>query len=421
MTRRALALIAAVFALAMPAAGQVLRGTWVDETQRNIDRHRKVDVKLIVMDEKGKPLPLSPVRMTLLRHAFAWGIELDRSEFSKGSPLPAASWRDLPVWRCFSAVSLDDAGSWEQVQPTADRWDFEVVDRMVGWSEAGGLAVRWGSLTSADVGRLPAWAALLPAPALREALEQHVRQVVHRYGRRVEQFDVHTDTLRHRDVTGRLGIAMERRLYELARVGGTAVTAARFEDGLLGEPTQRMIAHVTAMREQFIPVQMLAIEAKLGGLMVQAPLARSLEWISALEMPVVICHLELQAGDAGAAALNLETALRTLFADPRVQGIYFGPIAAQRTGDESASLLDERGRATEAGAVFDRLVGDLWGTDLTLKADELGAIEARVFAGWYQITAMVGDVQARMEVYLPPRQPRRLIAVQPLKGAAAER
>lgn len=421
MTRTVALLLTALVLLAAPAPAQNLRGEWVDQADRAIDQLRKVDLKIIVMDESGKPVPGAVVRVVQRQHAFAFGVELDRRDFAEGSPLPAQTWRDLPVWRGFSAVSLDQAGGWTQVQPAAGQWDFSVIDRMISWAEAGGLQVRWGSLTSADVGRMPPWAALLPASALRDAVDAHVRQVVARYGRRVEQFDVHTECTRRQDLVQRLGPAIERRLYELVQAGGEAQTAARFEDALLGEPTQRMIRRITAMREQFIPVQVMAAEARLTGTMVQAPLARSLEWMSAMQMPIVVVNLQLQAGSEATAALNLETALRTLFAHPRVQGVWFAPITAAHTGDATSALIDEHGRPTDAGKTFDKLVHGLWRTEQSAPADEMGSATLRVFAGRYELSTTLSDVQARTEVYLAPGEPLRLVALQPLSGPAAER
>ncbi len=396
------------------AEAQLLQADWIDENNRRIADARQTAVRVIVLDEKGVAQAGVPVQIQQISRDLPIGFTIGRDGF-EGLDL------DQPVWRVFNAVALDRVTRWAITQPTPDvREDLTPAMWIVDEAQRRGMTVRWGGIVSADPAQNPDWLLGLTDRLLEQLLDLHVAEVLEDFGPRVGQFDIYTDNLSHRFIEDRLGHAMVRRLYERSKaIAPHAAMCMRFNDSLTGQRLPAMVRAVTAMREDFIPADLIAIEQRIEGKVNRTPLRRALEWIGRLGMGVVLVDLEVGGGSDAAAAVNLETLFRVVMADPNVQGVWMGPIHAGDVTDPAAALLDADGRPTALGELFDRLFTELWRTDELLKTDELGNAQTPVFAGAHQITALLPDGRAiETTVWVPRDDEVRVIILQPLAPAA---
>ncbi|MFW6032523.1 MAG: hypothetical protein ACOCTI_04025, partial [Phycisphaeraceae bacterium] len=251
----------------------------------------------------------------------------------------------------------------------------------------------------------------------RAALLAWARRVLGRFGQRAEAFDLY-DMPRGRDYLGEaFGEAMIRQLYQQARAAGPEPKLGlRFEDSLTGPPMQEMVNTVTGLRQAFVPIDVVSIDQKLRGQLLQNPLARAMRWLSGLDVGVQVVGLEVGGTSPAGAAVNLETLLRTLFAEPAIEGIWLGGLTEDQVTTPHAALIGEGGELTEAGRIIDRLFGELWWTSESHTADRLGNVRARVFAGEHEITATLpdgGEVTTR--VWIPPSAGEQTVVLEPMK------
>lgn len=392
------------------ASGQLVRGEWVEQADQRIAEHRTAPLRIIVQDAAGRPVPDLEVRIDQQAHAFVLGFETD------GGDLDRLAGHE-PLWRCFNAVSLQRINRWPDLQPNFDTEpDFDAVRRIVGRAAERGLTVRWGGVISADPGRNPDWLTTLDGPALRACLERYTRSVVDQFADRVGQFDLYTDSLDHDMIESRLGPAMLRNLYEHAKAHAPhAMFGARFEEALAGARINAMVRKLNAMRQQFIPVEVAAIQQRLGGIIVPGAVEHGLGWISRLDTPVVISGLEIGGEDPTSAAINLETMVRLLFAEPNVHAIYLGAIDAGHVADPNAALIDEHGEPTMSGEVIDRLFRETWWNADVHRTDELGNVYADVYLGRQRISATLPDGSiVETEVWVGKGDVPRVIVLEPI-------
>lgn len=403
-----------IFTLASPLHAQA-QDDWVGQINAQIDKLRKTDMRVIVLDAQGRPVPGAVVRIEQLRHDFTIGFVLGEAGFPQAEP-------DTPVLRCFNAVSLEHWTDWSRLQSgPLDEPDFSAVDRLVDQAELAGLTIRWGGLISADAARNPQWVSFLEGPKLAAALEDHVKGILLRYGGRVDAFDLYTHSLDHSFVEDRLGAAMLRRLHQHARAAAPhAAIALRLENCLAERRLRRAIQHADAMRQAFIPFNEVSISQRIGGLLMQRQLSHGLEMLGELGADVVIGPLEVGGSSDGAAASNLETLLRACFASKPVRGIYFAGLTVDDVADPTAALLDNAGRPLLPGQMVDDLFHSEWWTNETHAADELGNVYTRVFAGTHRVTAILpGGQTLSMTVYLqaqpPPGLSQHIVLLEPMK------
>ena len=390
---------------------QTLRGDWVKRTEAEIDQHRKTDVRVIVLDEEGNYVPGATVRIEQLRHAFRLGYAVGPGGFDRFDP-------EGPVLRCFNTVSLERWTAWPRLQPEPGRRDLGELQPLIDKAHEQGMDVQWGGVVSADPARNPDWAAALPSEVLEAVLDAHVDSVVDRFGRDVRRFDLYTDAMSHDFVELRLGEQMIRRLYEQAQASAPGATlAVRYRDTLLGARLQDMVQHVTAMkREKFVPIERVAIEQRMNGTLMHSPLSRALSWLDRLKLDADVVNLQVGGDSEAAAAINLETLLRTLFANPHIDGISFAGLTGEAFAEPNAALLLADGKPTPSGTIVDGCFRELWWTDHEATTDELGNVEARVFPGEHRITASLPggrDVSIRLWIEKSPES--RVVLVQPVK------
>ncbi|MCC7407351.1 MAG: endo-1,4-beta-xylanase [Phycisphaeraceae bacterium] len=412
--------LAATIVFTSGGRGQMLSGEWVNKTQKQIEALRMTSVRILVLDEKGQPAPLVNVQLTMLRHAFAWGVEMTGRDldWADGRQTSLANER---VWRCFSAVSLEHLGNWPAVEPKRGQRDFARVDRVLEWTRRHGLPVRWGQVISLDPQNLPAWAREMRGQPFADALEGHVRAVLLRYGREVGEFDLLADAPTYDVVGDRLGPGMNRMLFEDARFAcPDARLSLGFVDCLRPDRLTIMVRYMTEAGQAFLDPRVVAVRTPVTDVVVQPQLARALEWIGQIGKPVIVTGLEVGGSSETAAAVSLETMLRTLFASPSIGGVYFAGVRQESLTVPNASLGNEFGQLTPAGQVVESLIRQLWWTRTTLRSDELGNVQTRVYAGWYDLTAQLpSGAVAQARVYIAPSngQPTlRLAVLEPLRG-----
>jgi len=410
-----------VFALSLAtgsASGQLLVGPWVSESDRAIDAARKTDLRVIVMDANGRPAGGASVR-----------IEQVRCTYHVGLVLPASGWPEQGLgaqthtefWRCFNAVSLERMTDWPTLQPEAggglDAGRVALLQQTLDQAESLGMFVRWGPMVSADPGRIPGWAAKLQGEALAEAVKGYSEKIYERFSGRVGQFDVYTQTLAHGFVEDKAGVSVVRQLYGSVPVRSSgALACARFDEALDIQKMLKVQRRLTAMREAFIPVQMVALDHTFGGRLERRSLVRLLSKIDQINKPVVISGLTVGGDSEVSAAINLETVLRTLMERPNVQGVWFAGLNADLAIDPSGALIDDMGLPTPSGRVIDRLYHSNWRKDIETSADELGNVRARVFAGDYRVTATLADgTTCEAEVHLVKSVDPQVVLLEPLR------
>src|SRR5690606_22600184 len=134
------------------------------------------------------------------------------------------------------------------------------------------------------------------------------------------------------------------------------------EGCLVESRLRRGMTHVEAMRDAFVPFSGVTIPQRMGGLLLQRQLSHLLDTLGRLGAPVTVGPLEIGGSSDAAAAQNLETLLRLLFATESVRGVYFGGFTVADVADPAAALLDDAGRPLRPGAVVEGLFDGVWRT-----------------------------------------------------------
>ncbi len=377
---------------ALPASAQTVLGPWVDQAEQRIEATRKADVRVLVLDERQRPVPDVAVRFEQARHAFPLGVVVHAGGLAGYDP-------DAAVWRCFNAASLRPLTAWPGVQPSGPTdFDFEAIDAALTWAELFGLDVHFGGMLSADPAFQPGWAVGLEGDEKLDAARRYIDAVVGRFRGRLRSAALYVDDLEHDWLT-------DAELRWLFRRAALADPAASFWVGeghaMEGERGRRALIEAERARQVFIPSAGLSVGQVFGAEFRPGVFRRWTQRIGGLDLPVLVDGLEVGGASDLNAPANLETVLITLFAEPTVAGIYLDGVLPSTARDPAAALIDEHGQPTGSGAVLDRLFRQRWWTDEAFTSDVLGYADARVFKGRHRVTATLPNgrrLEAQVEV-----------------------
>jgi hypothetical protein len=198
------------------------------------------------------------------------------------------------------------------------------------------------------------------------------------------------------------------------------VVCARFDDALGTSRINKMLRQLTAMREAFIPVPLVAIDHRFGDTVDQKSLVRLFSRIDPIDQPVILSGLTVGGDSELNAAINLETVLRTAMEKPKVRGVWFAGLTPDNAIELNSELIDEAGGLTSSARTIDSLYHDVWRTHIETRTDELGNVRARAFPGTYRVTATLADGSELSATFrLLKSDAPRVVLLEPLRPGAA--
>ena len=154
----------------------------VAATQQAIERNRKSDALVRVVDGAGKPVAGAKISVTQTGHEFLFGCNIygfDRS----GQTVDAAYKTRFAELFNYATVGF----YWSSYEPQRGQPNYEYTDRVVAWCGAHGIRMKGHPLLWGDEAGVPKWSNGQPAPAIQR---QRVEEILTRYGDRIEFWEV---------------------------------------------------------------------------------------------------------------------------------------------------------------------------------------------------------------------------------------
>ena len=405
MKQTVAAFLLACLIAAAPARAQILQGKWVDDTQAAIEQHRKTDVTVIVLDQNDKAVRGAKVELIQQRHDFVLGLTIPAKH------APPQNSDEIAFLLSFNAIALDRYTDWSLVSDGESQDDSK---RLAAWQALlQPIRTHYGRVTSTDPARNPDRLALLGPADLRDAVLDRIDEATaHPAG--PDDYDLFADLLQQNIVERKLGQGMLYRMLQGAEAGQPKANfGLRERDVLTHQRGRGLLEVLQKLQVRQVPLDHITIEQSFRGPLQPNALKRGFDKsIAPLPAPVTMV-IDVGGSTHIAAAINLETVLRIAFAEPNVAGIYFAGLSDGDFLEEHAGLVDRNGKPTASGEVLGNLFLKYWRSEASTQTDERGNAQARVFTGWYEITATLPDgTTITSPAYLPQSDRAKLIILQ---------
>ncbi|MCX6898538.1 MAG: endo-1,4-beta-xylanase [Verrucomicrobia bacterium] len=410
-----------LFATAVQAAApEAYRKLWRDPAlneriERNIEKYRKSDANIEVLDAAGKPVSGAKIELQQTGHEFLFGCnafvlgQLEKKEQRYEEAFAKIfNFATVPFyWEGIEPAQ----GELRYSEPARDMWRRPPPERFLPWAAKNNITLKGHPLLWHAYN--PPW---LPKDAdqLRSLYQKRFREIASRFGGKISIFDVVNESL------------VCSKSYPLLTPDRDYVRWAFAEAApLFPEKTTLMINEITEYN--FKPYEtnpyveqikkLLSQGAKIRGIGLQyhffrrqavdkyladpkcdpAKLLDLYEKFSEFNLPLYITEITFPSAGEDGDALQAEVVsdhYRLWFAAPKMAGITWWNLgdgtAVKGENEAKGGLLDAEFKPKAAYRALDQFINKQWKTRADVRTDTQGRAQFRGFHGTYRYVARVG-------------------------------
>lgn len=410
-------LVAAVF-IGMPIHADD-NGKWRERAETMIEKHRKAEFSIRVVDRNGQPVPSARVEAAMTRHAFGFGTAINANLLSNQTDDDNPYRRHLP--ELFNVAVIENAMKWKYFERPNDR---ETVAKTVRWLLDHKIRVRghtmlwqtfkYGVPMPKDVEEMAKSGKPEAAEWLRTRSLEHIAAIGRHYRDQVFDWDVLNEQVSEHELTKVInpgvpltGAPVMVEWFKAAKKATAPGTRLIINDFHI------LVGNHEGHRDKYQQIirYLLAEGAPLGGIGFQghfynAKLRNSpdrlyeiLDRFAAFGLPLIVTEFDMFGGDWGGSTDEVERTqaefLRefytVLFSHPAVDAILMWGFWDGCHWAGQAPLFRKDWTPKAACHTYRELVFGEWWTKQSLVSDRDGAVAFRGFKGDYEITVIGPD------------------------------
>ena len=373
---------------------------WRAEAQKRIDRLRKADVVIRVVDRQGQPVDGADVHVRQTRHAFKFGSTVVPAVLTADTA-DAEKYRAV-VEKWFNHVSIENALKWKRWGgPPGDPRNVKIALDGLRWLKARDIPVHGHVLVWPNWQHVPNAVARLrnDTEKLAATIDEHIRELMGATAGLTYEWDVVNEAFSNHQITDVLG--GQKRLVEWFKTAGAArgpgderrlyyndygILAA---GGMTDSPHQEFYcALVRTLLEAGAPLEGLGVQGHFGSNPTPPEtLLKILDRLAEFKLPIQITEYDVDSEDYRYQADYMRDVLTVAFSHPAVNGFVMWGFWEGRHWRPVAALYDRQWNLRPHGKVFEDLVFKTWWTDVQAKADANGEVRTRAFQGTYDVSA----------------------------------
>ena len=382
-------------------AGREKDAPWRAEAEDRIDKLRKGDLTVTVMDAAGEPVTDAKVEVAMTRHAFSFGTAVAVSRVNN----PDLDRYRAEITNNFNATVLESAMKWNNYGTGTPAQIRKTMD----WLVEQGLIVRghvlmWPGWRWVDPELMPAWATDGSEPSekekadFRKVMEDRVTDMTTLYKNEIFDWDVVNEAYTINDILKIYGEEIMIDWYKLAHAANPdAVLYINDNDMITNQG--RDTKHLRGYQKQI--EMLLDAEVGLGGIGMQGHFStaltapedvwKTLDRFKKYNLPIQITEFDVMNEDPTLQADYQRDFLTAVFAHETIAGFYMWGFWEGQHWRPSAAIFDKEWNLRPHGQAYRDLVYGKWWTRETGKTAADGAFKVRGFNGDYAVTVTGPD------------------------------
>ncbi|MBY0506459.1 MAG: endo-1,4-beta-xylanase [Bryobacteraceae bacterium] len=390
-----------------PYGGQAVDDTWRAAAQQRIRQFRMGTLQVSVVDAEGQPIPGATVEVEQTRHAFRFGTAI------ADGPLFATSadgerYR-AEIKRLFNYAVLENALKWDFQNGNG----FPIASRMLDWCAANQFPVRGHNLLWPAYRYLPANVRNLRGQALRDAMENRVKDATSKTRGRVVLWDVVNEAVTNTEVFQDAGRDLFWKSFQWAREVdpdvGLVYNDYNISNTRAGANEAQRLSILKVIQELLdhgAPLTMLGDQGHMNNPL--TPIPRVLEtWddLAQFGLPLEVTEFDVVLGgirDEDAQGQYLADYLTAAFSHPRMESFLLWGFwdGAHWLSAQGAGLFRRDWSRRPLLDAYERLVFHEWWTREKGETSEAGTFSTPAFKGAHRIKVTVGETTRQVEVAL---------------------
>jgi GH35 family endo-1,4-beta-xylanase len=381
---------------------------WRAEAAERIEKHRKKDLILRVVDADGKPVSGVTVEAKLVRHAFPFGTAMNERLWPGDDKFSGADGRQYreAAETMFNAGVLENGMKWPVYEMAGKP---ERAQDVVDWMTERDWYVRGHTLVWPGWRRLPTHLQKLqndPA-ALSDAVDEHIVRLMTTFKGEVDAWDVINEPLMNKDLMRILGDEAMDGWMRLARETDPDAKLFINENGFLSNPaadnptTDYYYDLIRGMQERGVPVDGIGMQGHFtGDLPSMEHVLRTFDRFAELGLRIEITEIDIDAGDKELEAQFLADLMTAAFSHEAVDAVMLWGFWQGRHWKPEAALLNRDFTKRPTAAAWMRQLDEVWTTQAQVVTDPSGQTTFRGFPGIYEVTIMRDGVSFPRQIKL---------------------
>lgn len=376
---------------ALRYAGMEPDATWRKEAAERIERFRKADLRVEVVDAAGRPLPGAGVEIKQKTHAFGFGSCVVAGVIT-GRGADSEAYREV-IKKSFSKAVMENDLKWPvwESGPERQKKTLEAIQ----WLRERNIPVRGHNLVWPSWDNCPKDLRSLkgdPA-ALRLRVENHIKDIMGATRGLLSDWDVVNEPFDNHDIQDVLGRDALCEWFKLARACDPAPALflndyAGFMSG--GEDTEHKDHFEKTLRflkDSGAPIGGVGIQSHFGNQLTPPDLIiKELDRWAALGLDIQITEFDLDVEDEEMQARYTRDFMTAVFSHPSTSAILTWGFWEKWHWRPRAAMYRTDWTLKPNGKAWNDLVLKEWHTEANLQTDATGSVAARGFLGDYEVT-----------------------------------
>ncbi|MEZ0324865.1 MAG: endo-1,4-beta-xylanase [Fimbriimonas sp.] len=361
---------------------------WRKEALARIEKFRKGDLTIRLLDKNGRPIRGAKVTVEQTRHNFRFGTAAPAARLVGTTP------EDLrfqeTVRRLYNTVTFENDLKWNALE----NQDYSKVDQALAWMKKNGIEARGHNLVWGAQRWLPAGLWQKSDDEVRRLVEQRVRGTATRFAGKVYLWDVVNEAVTETALWDRIGWRTFSDVFKWARESDPKALLA-YNDYNITEENEAGPGHRNRAKQRLdllvkdgAPFDVIGIQAHVGVPM--TPMKRVLQILD--EMGSYGKQLEITEYDLGVVnddvnGQHMDDFLTACFSHPKVGAFIMWGFweGSHWRAAQGGAMIRKDWSWRPAAKVWEELTKKRWWTRATKLTDNNGSIKLRAFKGEYNV------------------------------------
>jgi GH35 family endo-1,4-beta-xylanase len=383
-------------------AGMEPSAPWRAEAEARIEKYRKSQLSIKVVDASGNPVKGAEVEVAQTKHAYWFGSAVEAKLLAK----PGDEKYREAVLKSFNLVTFENDLKWP-------KWNADRLTPLEAaeWCQGNGIALRGHNLVWPSWRRLPANVKTLEAnpAALRQAVLDHVKDETTAVGSAATIWDVVNEPYDNHSLMDILGNGILADSFAAARAAAPDARLFMNDYGIITDSgldrghQANFEKNIRYLLDAKAPLDGIGIQGHFGREL--TPPKRILEILdrfAAFGLPLEMTEFTMQVEDREIDAGYLRDVMTVFFSYPTANAFILWGFHDGTDFQHCATLYDANWGLTPCGKVWNDLVFHRWWTHETLRTTALGKARLRGFHGEYEVTVRDHGVESKTAVELKP-------------------
>lgn len=372
--------------------GRAADAPWRKAALERIEKIRKADLAITVVDSAGQPVPGARVQLTQTRSAFPFGASTTAKSLLSDAP-SERKYQEM-VRTLFNRTTLSNDLKWARWQ--ADR---ETPLKALDWLRDAGIEARGHNLIWPGFRKMPEdLKALKENPEeMRRRIAEHITEEATAVRGKVVEWDVVNEPFNNHDVMDICGPGILADWFKLAHAADPQAKLFINDWGILsggGQDTNHQKHYedtISGLLAAGAPLDGIGMQGHFGwNLTPPEKMLSILDRFAKFGKPIEITEFDVQMTDEKLQADFTRDFLIAMFSHPAVSGVVMWEFWEGHHYAPTAALWRKDWTPKPNGQVWLDLVKRQWMTNLVDTADAGGQVRTRGFLGDYEVTASVG-------------------------------